>query len=45
MSLFDYYEITVNSIGIVSREKRRLETYESKQRHINNININTKFIT
>jgi len=45
MSLFDYYEITVNPLRIVSKEKHRLEQYDNKQRHINKININTKFIT
>jgi len=44
MSLFEYYEITVNPIGVVSKEKHRLEHYENKQRHVYKININTKYI-
>jgi len=45
MPLFDYYDLTVNPNGIVSKGKHRLEYYESKQRHVYILNINTKYIT
>jgi len=44
MLLCDYYEITINPIGIVSKEKHRLKHYQSKQRHVYKININTEYI-
>jgi len=45
MPLFHFYDFTVDPIRIVSKGKQRLEYYESKQRHVYILNINTKYIT